>query len=257
VILKGGIFIKVCKKCDTEKELAEFRKDSRNKDGKDKICKVCRKQEYKDNPLQKKYYYDNIEKVKEYKAKEREGNRKYYSEYAREYRKNNYESENERMKRYRENNKDKFNEYQKKRKVLEHILDNLHPEFNIDDVYDYFPNEECCLTGTNVEVTLDHFIPIAWGHGGTYLGNMYPLEMVVNQSKNRFNPFKWIEWAKDEYQIDIHKWNKLIETLANINGLTVDEFKDFVYWCENNKRTVDDIQVNPIPSIELWKSNIL
>jgi hypothetical protein len=253
---RGGLTIKTCKKCTEEKEISEFRKDSRNKDGKDKICKACRKQEYKDNPIQKKYYYDNIEKVSEYKSKERERNRKYYSDYAREYRSKNHESEKQRMREYRERNKELFNQHQKKRRGMELDLDGLHPEFFIDKIYDYF-NEECSLTGSTEDVTLDHFIPVAWGHGGTYIGNMYPLDRIVNKSKNRFNPFVWIEWAKDEYQIDIHKWNKLIETLAALNGLNVDEFKDFVYWCEGNKRTLEDIQANPIPSLELWKSTLI
>lgn len=217
------------------------------------MCKVCRKQEYKENPVQRMQYHKDPEKRREQDRKSREKRREYYREYNRAYRERNYESEIKRMREYRENNKELFNEHQKKRKQMELILDNLHSDFNIDEVYDYFA-EECCLTGTTENVTLDHFIPVSWGHGGTHLGNMYPLEMVINQTKNRFNPFTWFDWAKDKYNIDIHKWNKLIEALASINGLTVDEFKDFVYWCEDNKRTLEDIQQHPLPSLELWKS---
>jgi hypothetical protein len=119
-------------------------------------------------------------------------------------------------------------------------------------LHSYF-KEECSLTGDIEEITIDHFIPISWGHGGTYIGNVYPLNITINRSKKDLNPFKWFEWAKDKYEINIHKWNNLIEKLAIMNGLSVMEFKDFIYWCERNKRTIEEIQKENIPSIVIWK----
>lgn len=47
---------KICKKCEIEKNVAEFNKDKYAKDGLRYRCKICTQQEYKD------YYYENLEK---------------------------------------------------------------------------------------------------------------------------------------------------------------------------------------------------
>jgi hypothetical protein len=250
--------IKTCKKCNEQKELTEFRKVNSNKDGLDTRCKECRKQEYKENPAQKEYYYRHHETLLQREAKKRKNkdHKEYHVQYTRKDRIENKEKVSLRSSKYRENNKEYYNDYQKKRRVLRNSLDDMYPEYIESQVYDCF-GDKCYLTNTEDNVILDHFIPIGWGHGGTYHGNLYPLNVNINSTKSGNNPFEIIEFINEKYQIDIHKWNKLIETLATLNGVTVDEFKEFVYWCEANKRTVDDIQANPVPSIELWKSTTL
>jgi len=73
---------KICKKCEIEKELEQFHKDTRTKDGREGSCRECKK----------KYQQENKERIKENKSK-------YYIE------------NKEKFKEYKENNKDKTKEY--------------------------------------------------------------------------------------------------------------------------------------------------
>ena len=72
---------KVCSKCKEEKEVCEFNKDKSKKDGYRPNCKLCQKKQrsltyYSTNEIkekhrerQKKYYHNNINKIREYKRK--------------------------------------------------------------------------------------------------------------------------------------------------------------------------------------------
>jgi len=84
---------KICKKCEIEKELEQFHKDNRTKDGREGSCKECKK----------KYQQENKERIKENKSK-------YYlenKEKFKEYKKDNKEKFKEYNKKYRDKNKDK------------------------------------------------------------------------------------------------------------------------------------------------------
>jgi hypothetical protein len=85
------------------------------------------------------------------------------------------------------------------------------------------------------------------------IGNIYFLDDTLNFSKGNRNPF---EWAEDEIargNIKSERWNMVIEKFALVNGMKVDEFKEFVYWCEANKRTAKQIKLDGNKtSLELW-----
>lgn len=49
----------------------------------------------------------------------------------------------------------------------------------------------CDITG-ETECDDDHFIPVATGHCGTYLGNMRPLASWLNANKSAANPFRMV-----------------------------------------------------------------
>jgi hypothetical protein len=67
--------LKICSKCKQEKDISLFNKAKKTKDGYDWWCRDCKKDFYKD-PINaekkaisdKKYYADNLDKVKLYKA---------------------------------------------------------------------------------------------------------------------------------------------------------------------------------------------
>lgn len=109
----------------------------------------------------------------------------------------------------------------------------LPSDFDIGTMRNLF-GSNCALTG-GTETHLDHFIPLSWGHGGSTNGNVYPLESVLNISKNDRNPFEWFEEVKEERGLGEEKFNNLVEKLAGINGMSVARFKEYVYWCEYNK----------------------
>ena len=100
----------------------------------------------------------------------------------------------------------------------------------------------------------EHFIPVSWGHGGTYMGNVYLLQDSLNFSKSNQNPFEWIKRKEIKKEVDMKSWKKLINYLASRNNLSVDEFKEYVYWCERNKRTAEQVKKDGnISSKKLWR----
>lgn len=99
---------KICSKCLIEKDVCDFHKHKREKDGYYTICKICRK------PISKKYLEENKELIYSRRSK------KYYENHEENLLKDRERIKNERKKRlinskkYYENNKDKVKEYQKK-----------------------------------------------------------------------------------------------------------------------------------------------
>jgi hypothetical protein len=106
--------MKVCKKCDVKKELNEFHKWSKSKDGLKPYCKLCSsidRKKYRENNKEKaikesrEYYYNNIDKIREYQNSDvRKAQKKSYYE-------NNKENVIEKSKAYYEDNR----EYKKER----------------------------------------------------------------------------------------------------------------------------------------------
>lgn len=98
-------------------------------------------------------------------------------------------------------------------------------------------DSKCALTnkyGTNDHpIVLGHNIPISWGHGGTYVGNVYPIENSLNCIFNNSNPLTFIPWVADRLNINMDSYNYLNEYLAHLNGLSVQEYLQFVQWCHD------------------------
>lgn len=116
--------------------------------------------------------------------------------------------------------------------------------------------QRCAISKKNsFDVTVDHFIPINWGHGGNIKGNVYPLDQTLNRTKSSLNPFRWVKRTGVKDKINMRLWDKLIEDLAAQNGLTVREFTQYVNWCEENKRDLDEVKSDPRWSIEIWRSS--
>jgi len=110
--------MKTCIKCRLEKELTEFSKAKRNKDGFRNQCKSCisesakiYREENKDyyKEYSKKWHQENKEHKKEYHKEYRLNNKEYHKEYNKEYYKNNKEH----IKEYYKNNKEHKKEYHK------------------------------------------------------------------------------------------------------------------------------------------------
>ncbi|MBP1934262.1 hypothetical protein J2Z37_004281 [Ammoniphilus resinae] len=101
--------------------------------------------------------------------------------------------------------------------------------------------------------TVDHFIPLIWGHGGDVKGNLYPLGRELNKLKSSHNPFRWINRKEIQPLIDRKRWDELVHALAAENGLTVKEFTQYVHWCEKHPRSFEEVEADPRPSLEIWK----
>jgi hypothetical protein len=150
------------------------------------------------------------------------------------------------------NNPEVLKVYAHNRRALENYLPGSFNQEDFHYLKAYFSNS-CALTKITNDIDVDHFIPLSWGHGGSYYENMYPLNASLNRSKSDANPFDWFESAKEERGISTDAWNDLIRYLSSINGLTTDEYKAFVNWCYENQRTIDEIRADSRPSIEIWR----
>jgi 5-methylcytosine-specific restriction endonuclease McrA len=125
---------KICTKCKVLKEISEFSKNKRYKDGHQPDCVECRKKYRQENKekiaeYRKKHYQENKEKSREQSKKYRQQNREKFREqrrrhykdnkekvakYAKKYKKKNREKLSEVAKGYYQENKDKINEKHKK-----------------------------------------------------------------------------------------------------------------------------------------------
>jgi 5-methylcytosine-specific restriction endonuclease McrA len=114
------------------------------------------------------------------------------------------------------------------------LPDNLTTE-QVTHMLEHFGG--CALTGS-VDLHLDHVIPLAAGRGGTVVENMIPLRSDLNISKNSRNIFEWFNKFKDAHGLKRDKFDELIEYLANLNGMTTEDYRDYVYWCHENPREV-------------------
>jgi hypothetical protein len=192
---------------------------------------------------------ENRERIKARKAKyreenrsrlekHREENREKISEYMAKYRKENKSKIYEREVKYRKENPDK-NFIKAHRRLARKLAlpDDLTSEQKVAISIRF--NDACALTGDSESVHFDHVIPLASGHGGTIYGNMIPLRADLNYSKNDSNIFEWFDINKNRLNLPQERFDTLIAYLAEINGMTVNEYCDYVYWCHANPRNID------------------
>lgn len=119
---------------------------------------------------------------------------------------------------------------------------------------------QCTLTGINQdECDDDQFIPLATGHGGSYAGNLYPLSLQLNRSKHDKNPFEWFATNAERFGLDPARFEALVAKLAEQNGLTPEDFREYTYWCFANPRNLTQIKRDNtrygyrVTSVELWR----
>ncbi|WP_204256660.1 hypothetical protein [Mammaliicoccus sciuri] len=201
------------------------------------------------------YYWKNKEKIRDYNKKYREKNKLEISYQRYSYRKNNVEKLKLKSEIQRKKLKEKdiesyrkyWREYRRFRTIMTKDLEN-----NRNNIYKVHGNK-CALSDKTDNLHIEHFIPITTGHGDNSSGNCYPLYKNLNISKGGKNPFEWVQLPHIKELIDISKFNNLVSKLAELNGLTTEEFKRYVNWCFDNKRTNREEIINSEPSIELWK----
>lgn len=113
----------------------------------------------------------------------------------------------------------------------------------------------CALTGATKDVTVDHFIPLAWGHGGETEGNVFFVRKDLNASKSNRNPFRWYRQLTQRADFDAARWERLVRELAARNGLDLRAYRRFVHWCEKHPRTKEQLLADDCHSLELWRAH--
>lgn len=248
---------KTCTTCQVEKDLDLFANEKGGKYGRSSKCKECKKEyarQYRERNPEKhraslrnsyqKYrderreaaseaYQRDAEDIKERQRAYYQRTKTYWQEY---------------NKKYRSENKEVMVAMAAKRRARKKALpDNLTAD-ETRQILTRF-NDTCSLSD-DVVIHLDHFIPISTGHAGTIKENMVPLSEILNRSKRARNPFEWAETLTPEQRSN---FNEVVEYLAEINGLTVTKYREFVFWCFENKRDVSEINESNRDSLALWK----
>lgn len=202
----NGIESKECRTCGEVKPLPSFPKCKSGIGGRRSRCTECSRIQWK-----------------EY----REKNRDKYLFKIRKWRLANPEKQLESQRKWKLRNPQKDKVYQNQRKArLENLRDDLtHAQW--ESTVKHF-NYSCALSGDKEKITMDHFIPISSGKGGTYDGNVYPITSKLNNSKNNRNPFEWFKEYGVLHGIRKEKWEQLVEYLASKHDMTNCEFEDYV-----------------------------
>lgn len=199
---------KTCNMCQQHLPLDRFGRKKRGSLGVKARCKKCLGEQ------QKKFYSETPEY------------RKYHNQYTN---------------RWRNDNKERASEIAMKNKVARR-----GQKIRRRTLKSYLPNEltakdlKNLLNGIPEGYHVDHFLPLSIGHGGTYLGNLIVVPSNWNVTKSAKNPFEWC----DEYLNSQDKglYMTKVADLARLNNMTLDEYKEFTFWCFDNPRTIDELQ---------------
>lgn len=223
---KSSLF-KKCNMCLQHLSLEKFGRKAKGYLGVKARCKECL------NKQQKKFYSESSEY------------RKYQKEYTNE---------------WRNNNKKRASEIAMKNKIAR-----KGQKIRRRTLKSYLPNDltakdlSSLLDGYSDNYHIDHFLPLSIGHGGTYLGNLIVVPQNWNVTKSAKNPFEWCNEYLNDQDKDVYM-SKVLD-LATLNNMTLDEFKEFTYWCFDNPRTIEDLQKeikenrSVLSSVDLYKLN--
>lgn len=195
-----------CKKCGEIKDKTDFYKDSTKSSGVHSYCKDCFR-EMKQRTRREKGE-ESLRTRREWASKNRERLR-----------------EQDRL--YRERNRDRRRTSEQRRRARKAGLPDTLSSECVEDILSHF-NEKCAICDSPAE-TLDHFIPLSSGHGGTVKENIIPLCRKMNASKHGRNPFIWAEDYLSEEQQE--RFDEVVKYLADLNELTVEEYREFVFSC--------------------------
>lgn len=198
----------ICSDCSEWKSLDNYGKDKARSFGIKARCKPC------ESVSSSSYKARNRKSVKEY-------NQAHYSE--------NKEMYMELQRIRRRANPQKESIYKHNRRARINALPNDVTKKDIDAILLRFRG--MCALSDSADVALDHFIPISSGFGGTTVKNLIPLDKSLNASKSDNNPFEWFEENKERLNLDETRFMSAVYYLAEMNDMSYDEFKAYVYTC--------------------------
>ena len=230
---------------ENKESIAEYKRKYRQ-ENKEIIRKYKQENKERIAEYSRKYKQENKESIRKYRQENKERSRKYQqenkeriAELSRKYQQENKERIAEYSRKYQQENKELFQiNFAKRCARKRQLSDDLTLEQR-NATLGHF-NNSCALTGCTDGIHLDHVIPLAIGHGGTTAQNMIPLRADLNISKNARCIFDWFYDVKDRFKLSQTKFDELIEYLADINGMTADEYEDYVRGCHDNPRVIDE-----------------
>lgn len=206
-----------CKECHNEKCL------SRNKKWREE-----NPEKFKEN--QRKWKMNNPEKHKEAQKEWVNNNRERWRQKKREWQSKNPEKAREMCRKWRENNPDKVNNRKKRERYANNSVP-LLDKSKVLKIYDY----KCALSGSITDIEIDHVIPLATGHASNTFENIIPLSKNLNASKGDRNIFEWAIETHKRFNFDLSYFYEVMTEIASRVEMTLDEYREYVYWCFNNQ----------------------
>lgn len=238
------ISAKECTRCSAVKLLTEYKRSAKGLGGRDSRCRDCFGRYYSENREKirtraKGYYSENREYIRSRSKSWYETNKPKALQSRRDYYLSNKEEAAMRQARWRAANPILHEAQRRRRRRYKSCLVNNLTAGDIGSIYARF-NNSCALTRSDSPV-LDHFVPLAWGHGGTHIGNVVPLDSRLNSSKGDANPFEWMKMSHISERVSPGAWDSLIQWLAVQNDMSIQDFTDYVYWCSENRRDLAEL----------------
>jgi hypothetical protein len=178
-------------------------------------------------------------KVSERRRELREVDKKRHLDVKRKWYEGNKEKQAMYSMNWAQNNPEKVTIIKQRRRARKVALPDTLTTEQYTITLEYFGNS-CALTGRTDNLEQEHALPISIGHGGTTFGNCYPMASGLNQSKGNKNIFEWFEANRQRFNLEQERFDRLIEWLGKANGMTVEEYRDYVYECHANPNAIDD-----------------
>ena len=184
--------MKQCSKCGEVKQLTEFHKSKRYKDGLSRHCRRCEsnrsRAKYERNKeiilAQKRAWYaSHSEHHNSLTSRWRKEHREESREIARRSYYKHHSKNIDRVVKWRKKNPEKFSIYSKNNRAMRRGATGKH-SFSEWEALCYKYNHTCLKCGkTDVKLTPDHIVPLSKG-GTNYIDNIQPLCHSCNSSKN-------------------------------------------------------------------------
>jgi hypothetical protein len=226
----ASVIAKECTRCNEIKFITDFPKQKGCFGDVRSNCKTCevkrRQKSYEDNRektlIRNQFYYENNRnEILKQKSSYYESHRDKKLEINREWYKSNPE---------------KARLIKQRRRSRESSLPDTLTQEELDVILKRFDGG-CALTGSH-DIQLDHAIPLATGHGGTIFQNIIPMRSDLNNSKKHANIFEWFERNRERFSLPQEKFDSLIDWLSEINNMTVNEYRNYVYQCHKKKEAI-------------------
>jgi hypothetical protein len=244
----GEIVSKVCSNCEKNKCITDFSVTKRNFSGRKPTCKECDSDKYKKRTEGLVSRHIKIESLNGTPGRKCYGCRKwkklecFHKDASKKHGKTRCKiCTVKKSREWQKMNPDKVNLNVQRRKALKYALPYTLTADQYENVTLKFFGNSCAFTAEVVNLEIEHAIPISIGHGGTTFENCYPMASGLNQSKGDRNIFEWFEANRQRFELSQERFDRLIEWLASANAMTVEEYRNYVYWCHANPRTIDEI----------------
>jgi hypothetical protein len=242
------IVAKKCSNCGELKVLAEYPKEKAKLGGCSSACKECKSKRSRkwreENPeYMKTWCEENREHKVELNKKWREENRDKVLGYGRKWYEGNREHGAENGRKWRKENWNKVLLSAQRRRARKASLPDDLTKDQMSMILANF-NGGCALSGEALDIHWDHVIPLTTGFGGTTFANMIPLRSDLNVSKYDKNIFEWFEANRQRFELSQDRFDNLIAYLASANAMSVEEYRNHVYWCHANPRNINELEAN-------------